>query len=135
MPAAEAAVARCALDVEQPVLANDAEPAAVPAGAAVDVRVQLVALDEDREARLDDLDREVVGVAVGRRDQRVLAVLVRAGAPAADVRLREDEDLARPVGADDVRGAEARVAAGGSRSGTTGASAFQTSSVANADAS
>ncbi len=112
VPAAEAAVARGPLDVEQPVLANDAEAAAAPAGAGVDVRVQLVALDVDREARLGDLDREVVRVAVGRRDERVLAVLVRAGAPAADARLREDEDLAGAIGADDVRGAQARVAPG-----------------------
>ena len=95
VPAAEAAVARGLLDVEQAVLADEAEAAAAPAGAGVGVGVQLVALDVDREARLDDLDREVVRIAVGRGDERVLAVLVRAGSPAADARLREHEDLAR----------------------------------------
>src|SRR5207253_8087731 len=96
-----------------PVLADDAEAAAVLAGAAARADVQLVALDEHREPCLDDLDREVVRVAVGRRDQRALAVPERAPAPASDVRLREHEELVRlGVPSDHVRAAEARVRAG-----------------------
>ncbi len=95
------------------VLAHDAESAPVAAGAAARGDVELVAVDEDGEARLDDLDRKVVGVSVGRGDQGALAVADGAAAPAADVGLGEHEQLVRlGVPADDVRAAEARVGAG-----------------------
>ncbi len=118
--AADAAVARGLARTVDAVLAHDAEAAAVTPGAAARLDVQRVALDEHREAALDDLDGEVVGVAVGRRDQRGGAVAERAAAPAADVRLGEHEQLAGLVGADDVGAAEARVAAGAEPLGDDG---------------
>ena len=110
--AADAAVARGLARPVHAVGAHDAEAAAVTARAAARLDVQRIALDEHRIAALDDLDGEVVGVAVGRRNQRGGAVAERAASPAADVRLREHEQLAALVAADDVRAAEARVAAG-----------------------
>jgi len=112
-PTAHAAVAGDRRGVlEDPVLPHAAEPATVGARASTCLRVQRVALDEKRESRLDDLDRVVVGVSVGGRDQRILAVAVMVGAPTADIRLGVDEQRSVPgVSADDVRHRQAGVAA------------------------
>src|SRR5581483_4541016 len=111
--AADRAVAVAVGPAAQPVLAHDAEAPAVPPFAALRGDVQLVALDENGVARLDDLGGEVVGVAVRGRDQRALAVAEGAAAPPADVRLGEHEQLVRRrVPPDHVGAAEARVRPG-----------------------
>ena len=102
LPAADASVTRGLLDIEQPVLAKTPKPTAMPAGPRVSLDVELVALDVDREAGLDDLDREVVRVAVGRCDQRALAVLVPPAPQPPTLGSARTKTSPVGLGADDV---------------------------------
>src|SRR4051812_29815616 len=79
--AAEAGVGQRVLGKDL-VVAYDAEAAAPPAVADAVRGVQLVAPDPERQAGLQQLDRVVVGIAVGRRDQGARPVPLRVTAPA-----------------------------------------------------
>ena len=86
-----------------------------------------VPLDHDRVLGLGDLDRDVRGEA-RRVREAVVAVGLRRAAPGADDELVEDEALAvGPLGAED-RERVAALAGGGTRSGSSWASAPLTAS-------
>src|SRR5262249_5306090 len=68
----------------------DAEPAAMPAGAA-GIRAQRKALDQERILDLLQLDRRAAHVALADRDRRGLAVLVWPPAPAATEDVHQQE--------------------------------------------
>src|SRR5690606_36323013 len=77
---------------------DDAAAAGEPALAAR-FGVQLHAVDVEAVARLVDLGRTVVGLAVETAEDRRVAVAASASAPAADLRL-DDRVLATRVGVD-----------------------------------
>ena len=70
-----------------------ASPMATRADAAL--KIVIIAADQHRKLRLEQLDRIVVGVAVGDRDQSAGPVPLRGRAPAAVLRLDVDK---QPIG-------------------------------------
>src|SRR4051812_18803288 len=76
------------------VVADAPAPAAVAAGAGVG-RVESELVDDDPVPRFRDLDRNQVGLPVADAHQPGFAVFAEAGAPAAGLRLDEEEELAR----------------------------------------
>lgn len=78
---------------QDPVLAYDPAAATVPARACSRHHVEAESLDPDPVSLLGDLHRDDVGLAIAHRDQRILAIVARARAPPARLRLDQQGRL------------------------------------------
>src|SRR5262249_57964067 len=86
---------------------RDADPAAIPAGAA-GIGAQREPLDQERILNLLQLDRRAAHITLADRDRRRFAVLVRPPAPAAAENVHQQE--APPIRPEAADGAAAHVA-------------------------
>src|SRR5205823_5645569 len=96
---------------QNPVLSHETVSAAKVAGTDATFDIEAVALDQQRKFGFDQFDRIVVGIAVGKRDQRVGSIAVVTGAPSAVSWLDMDKQLARCIVSRDIGDTQAGIGA------------------------